>query len=151
MVTSPEKHHRVRENVNPSQDPILAGTAPRVSKSRTFTRRPRKSLEVAEAMMPQAPPRKMNRKRGPKQVWMPVKVQVVGEGDTEGLGKRQRTASVFERIEIPNEVQDGNQNSSVFSRLEEPMGAENSVRVTSVFNRLENSLAVPETQGRRSQ
>jgi hypothetical protein len=78
-------------------------------------------------------------------------VQVIGDGDSEGLGKRQRTASVFERIEIPNEVQDGNQNSSVFSRLEEPMGAENSVRVTSVFNRLENSLAVPETQGRRSQ
>jgi hypothetical protein len=151
MVTSPEKHHRVRENVNPSQDPILAGTAPRVSKSRTFTRRPRKSLEVAEAMMPQAPPRKMNRKRGPKQVWMPVQVQVVGEGDTEVLGKRQRTASVFDRMEIPGEVQNGNQNNSVFNRLEDPLLANEIERAASVFNITETPSAVPKTQGRRSQ
>jgi hypothetical protein len=58
---------------------------------------------------------------------------------------------VFDRMEIPEEVQFGNQNNSVFSRLEEPMGEEATVRVDSVFNRLENSLAVPEAQGRRSQ
>jgi hypothetical protein len=93
----------------------------------------------------------MNRKRGPKQVWMPVKVQVVGEGDTEGLGKRQRTTSLFDRMDITGKEQNGKQNNSVFNRLEDPMLADATERTVSVFNRNENPSAVPETQGRRSQ
>jgi hypothetical protein len=39
------------------------------------------------------------KKRNTKQVWQPVPVTVVGEGSSESAGKRQRTNSVFDRLE----------------------------------------------------
>jgi hypothetical protein len=51
-----------------------------------------------------------------KQVWMPINVQVIGEGSSESQGKRQRTGSVFDRLEEPTVDPTG----SFFDRLEEP-------------------------------
>jgi hypothetical protein len=57
-----------------------------------------------------------SRKRGQKLVWMPITVQVVGEGTSESQGKRQRTGSVFDRLEEQGVEQTG----SVFDRLDDP-------------------------------
>jgi hypothetical protein len=50
------------------------------------------------------PPGNKNKKRGTKQMWLPVNVQVVGEEDSGSAGKRQRTSSVFDRLEDPTET-----------------------------------------------
>jgi hypothetical protein len=84
----------------------------------TFTRRPRNHADVARQTIPSVP--QGNRKRGPKQVWMPVTVQVVGEGSSEVAGKRQRTSSVFDRIENPSDGSEGQRSTSVFDRIEDP-------------------------------
>jgi hypothetical protein len=57
---------------------------------------------------------------------------VVGEGSLEAVGKRQRTDSVFDRIEEQAGCQIGQRSGSVFDRIEEPS-------------------AVPALQGRREQ
>jgi hypothetical protein len=49
----------------------------------------------------QVPLGSKSKKRGPKQMWLPVNVQVIGEGSSESQGKRQRTTSVFDRLEDP--------------------------------------------------
>jgi hypothetical protein len=70
-------------------------------KTGTFTRRqrPDANLQIAERkLLPQG-----NRtNKHTKQIWVQVPVQVVGEGDSESGGKRQRTASVFDRLEDPS-------------------------------------------------
>jgi hypothetical protein len=86
----------------------------------TYTRRPRAQQEHQGSSLPQKQEGNRNRKRSTKQVWLPVPVQVVGEGSNESAGKRQRTASVFDRIEDPAEVQGERRGGSVFERLEEP-------------------------------
>ncbi|KAK1642920.1 hypothetical protein QYE76_060725 [Lolium multiflorum] len=66
-----------------------------VTKTGTYVRRQRK-LEASrpnEAL--HVPLGTTSKKRGPKKVWMPLQVQVVGEETTETPGKRQRTLSVF--------------------------------------------------------
>jgi hypothetical protein len=63
---------------------------------------------------------------------MPVQVQVVGEGSSESAGKRQRTSSVFDRMEIAEDYPEGQ-------------------RMNSVFNRIEDPSADPARQGRRAQ
>jgi hypothetical protein len=73
------------------------------------------------------PPTTHGRKRGVKSVWLPVRVQVLGEGNDESGGKRPRTSSVFERLEEPG------------------------MAANSVFNRLEDPSADPARQGRRDQ
>jgi alpha-ketoglutarate-dependent taurine dioxygenase len=94
----------------------------------------------------------MSRKRGPKQIWMPVQVQVIGEGSAENAGKRQRTNSVFDRIEDPADDHEGMQRPfSVFNRLEVSVSDKAGERSDSVFNRLVNPSADPEVQGRREQ
>jgi hypothetical protein len=40
-------------------------------------------------------------KKRMKQVWLPVPVPIIGEGSSESAGKRQRTNSVFDRLEDP--------------------------------------------------
>jgi hypothetical protein len=47
---------------------------------------------------------------------MPINVQVIGEGSSESQGKRQRTGSVFDRLEEQGVEQTG----SVFDRLDDP-------------------------------
>jgi hypothetical protein len=59
---------------------------------------------------------------------MPINVQVIGEGSSESQGKRQRTGSVFDRLEEQGVEQTG-----------------------SVFDRLEDPAADPAVQGRREQ
>jgi hypothetical protein len=83
----------------------------------TFQRRARAQASVASQPNPTVP--LGTRKRGPKQVWLPVPVQVVEEGSSESAGKRQRTASVFERMEDPTGGRDG-QRGSVFDIMEDP-------------------------------
>jgi hypothetical protein len=56
------------------------------------------------------------RKRGVKSVWLPVRVQVLGEEEDVSGGKRPHTSSVFERLEDP-----GTAANSVFNRLEDPL------------------------------
>jgi hypothetical protein len=52
---------------------------------------------------------------GVKSVWLPVRVQVLGEENDVSGGKRPRTSSVFERLEEPSTAA-----NSVFNRLEDP-------------------------------
>jgi hypothetical protein len=52
---------------------------------------------------------------------MPVQVQVIEEGSSESTGKRQKTNSVFDRIEEVGDEQGRNRNASVFDRIEDPM------------------------------
>ncbi|KAK1666142.1 hypothetical protein QYE76_054301 [Lolium multiflorum] len=83
----------------------------------TFQRRARGQPAMASQPTPSVP--LGTRKRGPKQVWLPVSVQVVEEGSSESAGKRQRTSSVFERIEDPT-GEFGGQRGSVFDRMVDP-------------------------------
>jgi hypothetical protein len=87
----------------------------------TFTRRPRNHNDLPGLDKLPVPQGTKNRKRGSKQVWMPVQVQVIEEGSSESAGKRQRTNSVFDRLEEMNDEQGRNRNESVFDRLEDPM------------------------------
>ncbi|KAK1631980.1 hypothetical protein QYE76_006295 [Lolium multiflorum] len=103
---------------------------PRAHTRGTFTRRPRAQEAVTRQENVQAPMGARTKKRGQKQVWLPVNVQVIGEETSGSSGKRQRTNSVFDRIEEAG--QDGQRSSSVFDRIEEPS-------------------ADPARQGRRSQ
>jgi hypothetical protein len=103
---------------------------PRANTRGTFTRRPRAQEAVTRQENVQAPLGARTKKRGQKQVWLPVNVQVIGEETSGSSGKRQRTNSVFDRIEEAG--QDGQRSSSVFDRIEEPS-------------------ADPARQGRRSQ
>jgi hypothetical protein len=50
------------------------------------------------------PPCAKSKKRGTRQIWVQVPVQVVGEGSAESAEKRQRTASVFDRLKIPSQT-----------------------------------------------
>jgi hypothetical protein len=93
-VISPEKRHRARAHEQ------QGGKAPveqqRKTRVGTFTRRPRPN-QVQEERQDMFVPQGNNiRKRGPKQVWMPVNVQVIGEESSGSAGKRQRTNSVFD-------------------------------------------------------
>jgi hypothetical protein len=51
---------------------------------------------------------------------MTVEVQVIAEGSSESAGKRQRTNSVFDRIEEVCDEQGRNRTPSVFDRIEDP-------------------------------
>jgi hypothetical protein len=112
-VTSPEKRHRARA----SERDVAEDTVPpleRRTRAGTYVR-VRKPSENVQGNKPQAPQGTGSRKRG-QQVWMPVNVQVIGEGSSESQGKRQRTGSVFERLEEQGVEQTG----SVFDRLQDP-------------------------------
>jgi hypothetical protein len=129
MGTCPENRHRAGDNEQ------RAGKAPmaqelKKDKRGTFLRKPRKVATSTGQPKPSVP--LGTKKRGPKQMWMPVSVQVIGEGTAESVGKRQRTTSVFDRMEEPTDGHAGQRTSSVFDRLEDP-------------------TADPATQGRRSQ
>jgi hypothetical protein len=65
----------------------------------TFARRARKVDATAPSSF--VPLGMGGRKRGSKQVWLPVEVRVVEEGAAQSAGKRQRTNSVFDRLEDP--------------------------------------------------
>jgi hypothetical protein len=150
-VTSPDKRHWARADEQYS-GPVNVGTAPRNARQGTFTRRPRTVTGTNKPGSSQVPLSSLPKKRGPKQIWVPVPVQVVGEGATESAGKRQRTASVFDRIEEPTGEYDGGQRSnSVFNRLEDPVGTKEGEHGASGFNRRANTAAVPEARGRREQ
>jgi hypothetical protein len=104
-VNSPNKGHwagasAYREDFEESRQPTRAASPPRKNQLRsgTFTRRTRNVDGAAAA--PQVPLGMTNRKRGTKQVWLPVEVRVVGDASNQG-GKRQRTSSVFDRLEDP--------------------------------------------------
>jgi hypothetical protein len=116
-VTSPEKNKEkvVEEDRN-------QGLGPQKKKGikGTYTRRPRAQKEHQGSSMPQQQEGNKNRKRSTKQVWVQVPVQVIGEGSNESAGKRQRTASVFDRIEEPSVGQGERRAGSVFERIEEP-------------------------------
>jgi hypothetical protein len=117
-ATSPEKRHRARAYERQEATKTKDVDSQR-TKAGTYVRRPRKNVAAPEQDIMRAPLNDTNRKRGPKQVWLPVSVQVVGEGSSESAGKRQRT-TVFDRIEDPNAVPEGQRMNSVFNRLEEP-------------------------------
>jgi hypothetical protein len=67
----------------------------------TFVRRARQNSLPSVHDRLEPPVNSGNRKRGSKQVWLPVPVRVVGEEETSE-GKRQRVGSVFDRIEEPS-------------------------------------------------
>ena len=98
--TSPAKGHRV-----PAKE-RLGGEVPdggnhKKNKTRTYTQRSRRTSPTAARSI-QMPLGMGSKKRGQKQVGLPVEVKVVGEGDSGSAGKRLRTStSVFDRIEDP--------------------------------------------------
>ena len=99
-VTSPDKRHEVRlSDRDTGKKPV--DTAPKKNKTGTFVRKPRNDGRAGQVDRSQMPPGNQNKKRGSKQVWMPVQVQIVGEGSSESAGKRQRTTSVFDRLPDP--------------------------------------------------
>jgi hypothetical protein len=118
VVQSPEKRHRAAGEAN-GKDKALQSSANGRAKAGTFTRRPRKVSNTPAVDPPNAPLGVGSKKRGTKQVWLPVNVQVVGEGSDESAGKRQRT-NVFDRIADPKTNQQGQASSSVFDRLQDP-------------------------------
>jgi hypothetical protein len=77
----------------------------RLGQKTTFRRKQRISSDVVMKESNLLPPGNRNKKRGTKQVWLPVNVQVLGEGeeDSSSAGKRHRTNSVFDRLEDPND------------------------------------------------
>jgi hypothetical protein len=116
-VTSPGKRHgtRGKEVLGRAEQAAENNLARRG----TFARRPRVTTGVeASNVMSQIPGGK-SKKRGVKAVWLPVRVQVVGDEQVVQGGKRQRTASVFDRIEDPSGSHD-EQRDSVFNRIKEP-------------------------------
>jgi hypothetical protein len=58
--------------------------APRRSRNGTYVRKQRASDQMNMDGQPQIPLGTGSRKRGPKQVWVPVSVQVVGEESSAG-------------------------------------------------------------------
>jgi hypothetical protein len=126
-ATSPEKRHgaRASERVEAkTNEPPLE----RRTRAGTYVRVRKPAEQNVKGSKSQAPQGTGSRKRGQKQVWMPINVQVIGEGSSESQGKRQRTGSVFDRLEEQGVEQTG-----------------------SVFDRLEDPAADPAVQGRREQ
>ncbi|KAK1686331.1 hypothetical protein QYE76_047179 [Lolium multiflorum] len=117
-ILSPEKRHRAGGELN-WKDKAPQIPAKGRAKAVTFTRRPRKSSNTPADDLPKAPQGAATKKRSTKQVWLPVNVQVVGEGSDESAGKRQRT-NVFDKIADPKTNQEGQVSSSVFDRLQDP-------------------------------
>jgi hypothetical protein len=76
----------------------------RLGQKSTFRRKQRSAPDVVMKDTNLLPPGNKSKKRGTKQVWLPVNVQVVGEEDSGSAGKRQRTSSVFDRLEDPTET-----------------------------------------------
>jgi hypothetical protein len=99
-VTSPAKGSRAL-NYDQQKDKAQVDNVQKKKKG-TYIRRQRKSDGEGGSAAANAPLGAKNRKRGTKQVWLPVNVQVVGEGSSESAGKRQRTVSVFDRLEDPS-------------------------------------------------
>jgi hypothetical protein len=97
-VTSPEKRQRATEEESSyGKEPMEKD--PRRSRKGTFVRKQRASNQMNMDWQSQLPLGTGSRKRGTKQVWLPVPVKIVGE-EISG-GKRQRTNSVFDRLEDP--------------------------------------------------
>jgi hypothetical protein len=99
-ITSLDKRHGVRAR-DQYEGKMPVGTDPKIKKKGTYTRYERKwsNHHVRENI--NLPPGSQNRKRGTKQVWVQVPVKVLGEETSESSGKRQRTISVFDRLEDP--------------------------------------------------
>jgi hypothetical protein len=76
----------------------------RLGQKSMFRRKHRSASDVVMKDSSLLPPGNKNKKRGTKQVWLPVNVQVVGEEDSGSAGKRQRTSSVFDRLEDPADL-----------------------------------------------
>jgi hypothetical protein len=120
-----EQDHRVGSRNDRTADAQLA-MGEKQSRKGTYIRKPRQPCDLRTVEPSHLPP-SQGRKRGTKQVWVQVPVRVVGDESSESAEKRQRTSSVFDRIE------DGNGGA------------------TSVFDRLEDPAADPAWQGRRDQ
>jgi hypothetical protein len=119
-VMSPNNRHWARgDSHREGKAPATENVASKVKKGGTFSRRERAAPATNPSVLTSLPPGNGNRKRGAKQVWLPVPVRVVGEDNSEIL-KKQRTSSVFERIEEPADLHGAQRTDSVFDRLEDP-------------------------------
>ncbi|KAK1682768.1 hypothetical protein QYE76_043616 [Lolium multiflorum] len=126
----------------------------------TFTRRTRSAQAAlapaasrAQEIAPNHAPQGVGgRKRGSKQIWVPIPVQVVGDDGLSNDGKRQRKNSVFDRMEVEN-TRDVTVEpvGSVFNRLEAPARGGGEGQSSSVFQRLDTQSADPAARGRRNQ
>jgi hypothetical protein len=97
-VTSPDKHQEVGSvSVRNGKEATMADQRKRHG---TYVRRQWSGLKLQETDNKLLPPGGVNKKRT-KQVWVQVPVTVIGEGSSESAGKRQRTTSVFDRLEDP--------------------------------------------------
>jgi hypothetical protein len=118
----------------------------------TFSRRTRNNPGSTLPVQSRVPMGTESRKRGAKQVWVLIPVQVVGDDEMRKGGKRQRKNSVFDRMEESTGDHGGLGNSeSVFNRLEEPTGGRGERQQSSVFQRMEIPEADPAAQGRLEQ
>jgi hypothetical protein len=127
-VSSPVKRNSLKTSERPiSGDLDSSRQLANKRYTGTYVRRPRKSNAGTVQITGQLPADSCSKKRGSKQVWRPIPVQVIGEEGSEAAGKRQRTNSVFDRLDGPS--------ASVFDGIEDPM----------------NISADTATQGRRDQ
>jgi hypothetical protein len=101
-VTSHDNRFRLRDT-DPSQDDLVNMSLHKKNSGRggTYVRKSRNNVGGGE--ITQVPLGTMNKKRGSRQVWLPVPVRVIGEDAAESAGKRQKMASVFDRLEDPKQ------------------------------------------------
>jgi hypothetical protein len=101
-VSSYDNRMKLRDS-DPGMDDLMCRSPQKKNSGRggTYVRKSRATVGGGE--INQVPLGTMNKKRGSKQVWLPVPVRVIGEDAAESAGKRQKTASVFDRLEDPNQ------------------------------------------------
>jgi hypothetical protein len=115
-VRSPEKIRREVENHRKEKD-LDYGAPARNTKRGTYVRRARKPVEDG-LNKEKASSSPKSKKRRTKQVWRVKEGQEAFDNQEESEGKRQRTASVFDRLEV-SPGKGGERVESVFDRLEE--------------------------------
>jgi hypothetical protein len=98
-VSNPENHNRLQAK---DQHDVGQSSTGQRNKRGTYVKRQRAVPSPQKQGQNLGPLGPNNRKRT-KQVWLPVQVTPV-EGSSESAGKKQRTSSVFDRLEDPNAI-----------------------------------------------
>jgi hypothetical protein len=100
-VTCPTKHHWVPQD-GKGKDPAEVAAPHRRARPGTYVRKERKNSNPRKGQQHEQRSSPSSKKRT-MQVWLPVGVSTIGEaGDTSNNGKKQKVASVFDRISDPN-------------------------------------------------
>jgi hypothetical protein len=100
VVSSPDKRVKGKGPMIAEKDAgKVQSKAQKSGRKHTYMRKPRRA-PASKPDSSQLPPGARNRKQGTTQVWLPVRVRPIEES-SKSTGKKQRTGSVFDRIEEP--------------------------------------------------